>query len=68
MVKIAPSILAADFARLGAEIDSVREGGADWLHFDVMDGLFVPNLSIIDVLMNNGREATQSLLTQYTLV
>jgi len=67
-LRIAPSILAADFARLGDEIRQVEAAGADSIHFDVMDGHFVPNLSIGVPVMESVRKVTRLPLDAHLMI
>jgi len=68
MVKIAPSILSADFARLGEEIQDVERGGADWIHVDVMDGHFVPNITIGPLIVDAIRPVTKLPLDVHLMI
>lgn len=68
MTKIAPSILAADFARLKEEIQDVEKGGADYIHVDVMDGHFVPNITIGPLIVEAIRPVTSLPLDVHLMI
>ncbi|MPZ77083.1 MAG: ribulose-phosphate 3-epimerase [Deltaproteobacteria bacterium] len=67
-MKIAPSILSADFSRLKDEIQAVEAAGADWLHVDVMDGHFVPNITIGPLVVESIRKVTQIPLDVHLMI
>ena len=65
---IAPSILASDFGRLAEEVRAVADGGADWIHIDVMDGHFVPNITIGPTIVEAVRKATDLPLDVHLMI
>ncbi len=67
-VKIAPSILSADFGRLAEEVAAVESGGADWIHVDVMDGHYVPNITIGPLVVESVRRATELPLDVHLMI
>jgi ribulose-phosphate 3-epimerase len=68
MIKIAPSILSADFTRLGEEIIAIDTAGADYVHIDVMDGHFVPNITIGPLVVDAVRKVTQKPLDVHLMI
>jgi ribulose-phosphate 3-epimerase len=67
-MKIAPSILSADFSRLRDEIQAVESAGADWLHVDIMDGHYVPNITIGPVVVESVRKVTRMPLDVHLMI
>lgn len=67
-ILIAPSILSADFSKLGEEIKAIEKAGADWVHIDVMDGIFVPNITIGPLIVKSIRPVTNLFLDTHLMI
>lgn len=68
MIRVAPSLLSADFSRLGQQVAEAEAGGADWIHVDVMDGHFVPNLTVGPLVVEAVRRSTSLPLDVHLMV